>query len=74
LIPSKIGFDEDNPRATNFPDFDDFLARAPDDKDVLNGSPSPLKSSGGKSSTLGLSPIITEKEYKEDDNKSAQIL
>jgi hypothetical protein len=38
----------------------------------LNSSPSPLKSSGSKSNSIGLSPVTPE--YKEDDNKSIEIL
>ena len=35
-IASKIGFNDDSPRATNFTDLEDFLGRAPDDKDILS--------------------------------------
>lgn len=61
--PSKIGFREDSPRATNFPDLEDFLGRAPDE-DALD---SPTKTS----------PSLKSKSspgYKEDDNKSIEIL
>jgi hypothetical protein len=75
-IDSKIGFNDDSPRATNFPDLEvttnfpdlqDFLGRAPDDTDPLTSSPSPLKISAGKSSSnpLGLSPL--SETYNEDD-------
>ena len=64
---SKIGYREDSPRATNFPDLEDFLGRAPDE-DALD-SPSPMKSSP---STSKMSPIVPA--YKEDDNKSIEIL
>ena len=66
---SKIGYKEDSPRATNFPDLEDFLGRAPDE-DALDSSPSPLKSSTSKSNRMSpLSP-----SYNEDDNKSVEIL
>ena len=68
---SKIGFREDSPRATNFPDLEDFLGRGPDE-DALDSSPSPKKASASKSNSFGLSPISPD--YKEDDNKSIEIL
>ena len=65
---SKIGYIEDEPRATNFPDLEDFLGRAPDE-DALDSSPSPLKSSPTSNKMSPISPA-----YKEDDNKSIEIL
>jgi hypothetical protein len=52
-VSSKIGLKEDSPRATNFPDLEDFLGKAPDELSVssplANKSPKSYREDDNKS-------------------------
>ena len=78
-VPSKQGIEDDAPRATNFPDLEEFLGKAPDESNQIQQSPrrnsrSPKRSISPRRDSLSRSRSPSSKLDDEDDEEEAEVI